>query len=327
MNIENDKKESSIKEIKIDSNNNSKNKYINVENNKYTLKKFKKYNNTEYNQNKPPSRNTGPCSTLDSNLNLYNTNYNSLNKSIIISNQSFSSFNQNDIKNKFKDSKYTFEELNRKFHTLKIEQKRREKSLVFYRNKSINKNKINNNKKLSNKIRRAFSYSNLSSNLENYLNNNKKETLNKNICNSFYNKNINNKYEKFFSKKANKIDMLKLKINSMIDNFDKESTQNKKPKINNYKGMNKYSLFNNYKNSKPKGLSFLNTKDNDINKYNIFAKSKLMDINDIKKINNNNSFYDINYNRGYNKIFNKKNKNLDNTNLISNVVKEQLLLF
>ena len=306
MNLENDKKESSIKEIKNDFKKTSNNKYISLENNNnFISKKYKKPHNVKFIPNKKPSRNVRPCSTLNSNINYSNTNFNTLNKSIIITNPNLYSYNQNDNKNKFKDSRYTFEELNRKFHTLKIEQRRREKSLVFYRNKSISKNKLNT-KKFTNNIRRAISFSNLSSNLKNFMDKKYEDNLETIAYNTFYNKNHNTNYNKFLGKKSNKIDFLKLKINSMIDDFDKDEIKNKKPLISSYKNNTNYNLFYNCSKSKSKDLNFLNTKENDMNKYNIFAKSKLMDINDIKKINNNNSFYDINYNRGYNKIFNKR---------------------
>ena len=69
----------------------------------------------------------------------------------------------------------------------------------------------------------------------------------------------------------------------MIDDFDKDEIKNKKPLISSYKNNTNYNLFYNCSKSKSKDLNFLNTKENDMNKYNIFAKSKLMDINDIKK--------------------------------------------
>ena len=77
----------------------------------------KKYNS---NKNKSPTSNNPPYSTLDSSLNISTMYNNTLNKSLIYKEIIKTIPNLNSNKktniNRLKDSKYTFEELNRKFN-------------------------------------------------------------------------------------------------------------------------------------------------------------------------------------------------------------------
>ena len=324
MDFENNKNESSI-------NDNGKKNYTEINTNKIYISldnNFKKNHfrhiNKKYNsnKNKSPTSNNPPYSTLDSSLNISTMYNNTLNKSLIYKEIIKTIPNLNSNKktniNRLKDSKYTFEELNRKFNSLKVDHRRRERSLTG----KINlKYKINKNYNKNN-IKRAISFSKLKCNT--YSLDINKGYLNE-INNNFYYQTQNSKNKNYFYNKSKKNDFLRLKINSMINNFDKESKPNKKPVVNSFKYGKYYKKFYNYNKSKPKELNFISNTENDIKKLNIFAKSKLMDINDIKNINTKNNFFDYNYNRNYSKRFINNNlnqsKNKNNLNQLIEYLK------
>ena len=285
--------------------NNFKNKNHRRINKKYIL-----------NKNKSLSLNNPPFTSLESSLNVSSLNNNTFNKPLIKTIPHFNTNIKNNNNNRLKDCKYIFEELNRKFNSLKVEHRRRERSLTGKHLNNIYNNNI---------IKRAVSYSKLRQNTYS-LDKIKNEKLNE-INNNLYIQTQNNINSKYFNNKSRKIDFLQLKINTMINNFDKDTAPNKKPFVNSFKYGKNYNLFYNYNKSKPNNLNFISNKENDINKFNIFAKSKLMDINDIKNINAKNSFFDYNYNynRNYNKKLNNNNINMENNSKTNLTIKHELL--
>ena len=114
----------------------------------------------------------------------------------------------------------------------------------------------------------------------------------------------------------------------MMNNFEKKLEQEKITRANTYKNLknNNFKLLYNYNINKKRSrnLNFLTNKENDINTFNILAKSKLLDINDIKNLSNNKNFYDYNYNRSYIKNFSiDENIILKNNNFIKNIRKNK----
>lgn len=334
LNIEKDKKESPIKDKTIHQENNFTKEYISLKNNNY--KNYNKYIQYKKIRNKnkknlrakinSPSTNTLHRSTLDSSFNFKNHNSNTLNKSlyseILVVNPNTSTLSKTNLNN------YTFDKYNKKFSSLIVDGKRRQKSFTKLRS-DINNNSMfntlnsNNNNKLSaQNLKRAFSSTKLLKRKINPYDIDINNKFNKIKSNSFYINSHSIKYYKNTFKKSRKNDFLKIKINSIIKNFDKDVTPNKKPIINYNKNSINYKLLDKYKKSKKMELNILNTKDNDIKKFNVFAKSKLMDINDIKNINKNNNFFDYNYNRNYKKrIHNNNNLVLEN-NIIKIIPQE-----
>ena len=325
LNIENDKIESPIKDKSIHKENNFTKEYISLKNNNYN--NYNKYiqNKKAKNMNKKnlrakinsPSTNTLHRSTLDSSFNFKNNNYNNLNKSlyseILVVNPNASNLSKNNLNN------YTFDKLNKKYNSLIVDGKRRQRSFTNIRSDINNKSMFNTtlNSKISNKLsaqnlKRAFSTTKLLKKRINPYDNDINNKFNTIKNNSFYIKSHSIKYNKNTFKKSRKNDFLKIKINSIIKNIDKDMTPNKKPIINYNKNSINYKLLEKYNKSKNMELNILNTKDNDIKKFNVFAKSKLMDINDIKNINKNNNFFDYNYNRNYKKRIHNSNLVLNN---------------
>lgn len=322
LNIENDKKESPIKDKSIHKENNFTKEYISLKNNNFNNynkyirnKKFKNMNKKNLRSKiNSPSTNTLHRSTLDSSFNFKNNNYNTLNKSlyseILVVNPNGSTLSKNTLNN------YTFDKLNKKFNSLIVDGKRRQRSFTNIRSDINNKSMFNTlNSNTSNKLsaqnlKRAFSSTKLLKKRINPYDSEINNKFNKIKYNSFYIKSHSIKYNKNTFKKSRKNDFLKLKINSIIKNFDKDMTPNKKPIINYNKNSINYKLLDKYNKSKNMELNILNTKDNDIKKFNVFAKSKLMDINDIKNINKNNNFFDYNYNRNYKKRIHNNTNNL-----------------
>jgi hypothetical protein len=223
---------------------------------------------------------------------------------------------------------YTFDNLNKKYNSLIVDGKRRQRSFTNIRSDINNKSMYNTTliSKISNKLsaqnlKRAFSTTKLLKKRINPYDNDINNKFNKIKYNSFYIKSHSIKYNKNTFKKSRKNDFLKIKINSIIKNIDKDLTPNKKPIINYSKNSINYKLLDKYNKSNNMELNVLNTKDNDIKKFNVFAKSKLMDINDIKNINKNNNFFDYNYNRNYKKRIHNNNLILDN-NIIKIIPQE-----
>ena len=336
LNIENDKKESPIKDKSIHKENNFTKEYISLKNNNFNNynkyirnKKFKNMNKKNLRSKiNSPSTNTLHRSTLDSSFNFKNNNYNTLNKSlyseILVVNPNASTLSKNTLNN------YTFDKLNKKFNSLIVDGKRRQRSFTNIRSDINNKSMFNTlNSKTSNKLsaqnlKRAFSSTKLLKKRINPYDIDINNKFNKIKYNSFYIKSHSIKYNKNIFKKSRKNDFLKLKINSIIKNFDKDMTPNKKPIINYNKNSINYKLLDKYNKSKNMELNILNTKDNDIKKFNVFAKSKLMDINDIKNINKNNNFFDYNYNRNYKKRIHNNTNNLVLDNNIIKIIPQEI---
>jgi hypothetical protein len=225
-------------------------------------------------------------------------------------------------------SNYTFDKLNKKYKSLIVDGKRRQRSFINIRSDINNKSMINtlyfsksSNKLSVQNLKRSFSTTKLLKKRINPYDNDINNKFNKIKYNSFYIKSNSIKYNKNTFKKSRKNDFLKIKINSIIKNFDKDMTPNKKPIINYSKNSINYKLLEKYNKSKNMELNILNTKDNDVKKFNVFAKSKLMDINDIKNINKNNNFFDYNYNRNYKKRIHNSNLVLNN-NIIKIIPQE-----
>lgn len=336
LNIENDKKESPIKDKSIHKENNFTKEYISLKNNNFNNynkyirnKKFKNMNKKNLRSKiNSPSTNTLHRSTLDSSFNFKNNNYNTLNKSlyseILVVNPNGSTLSKNTLNN------YTFDKLNKKFNSLIVDGKRRQRSFTNIRSDINNKSMFNTlNSNTSNKLsaqnlKRAFSSTKLLKKRINPYDSEINNKFNKIKYNSFYIKSHSIKYNKNTFKKSRKNDFLKLKINSIIKNFDKDMTPNKKPIINYNKNSINYKLLDKYNKSKNMELNILNTKDNDIKKFNVFAKSKLMDINDIKNINKNNNFFDYNYNRNYKKRIHNNTNNLVLDNNIIKIIPQEI---
>ena len=333
LNIENDKKESPAKDKSIHKENNFTKEYISLKNN--TFNNYNKYirNKKFKNMNKKnlrakinsTSTNTLHRSTLDSSFNFKNNNYNTINKSlysdILVVNPNASTLSKNNLNN------YTYDKLNSKCNSLIVDGKRRQRSFTNIRSDINNQSVFNTlNSKTSNKysaqnLNRAFSSTKLLKRKINPYDSEINNKFNKIKYNNFYIKSHFIKYNKNTFKNSRKNDFLKIKINSIIKNFDKDMTPNKKPIINLSKNSINYKLLDKYNNSKNIELNILNTKDNDVKKFNVFAKSKLMDINDIKNINKNNNFFDYNYNRNYKKRIHNNSLILDN-NIIKVVPQE-----
>ena len=336
LNIENDKKESPIKDKSIHKENNFTKEYISLKNNNFTNynkyirnKKFKNMNKKNLRSKiNSPSTNTLHRSTLDSSFNFKNNNYNTLNKSlyseILVVNPNASTLSKNTLNN------YTFDKLNKNFNSLIVDGKRRQRSFINIRSDINNKSMFNTlNSKTSNKLsaqnlKGAFLSTKLLKKRINPYDIDINNKFNKIKYNSFYIKSHSIKYNKNTFKKSRKNDFLKIKINSIIKNFDKDMTPNKKPIINYNKNSINYKLLDKYNKSKNMELNILNTKDNDIKKFNVFAKSKLMDINDIKNINKNNNFFDYNYNRNYKKRIHNNTNNLVLDNNIIKIIPQEI---
>ena len=285
--------------------------YISIENNNKTKKKIFKYKNKKYNADikKSFSSNVLHCSTLDTSINFTTNNFNTLNRSIInkdtiTTNPNLNSKNKLNKKNRPKDSICTFEELNKKFHSLKVDQRRRGKSLTNFKGcKNTFRNLSNINNIFCNHIKRTTSHSKLICKTINPLDININDNLNNFNYNNFYLKTHNIIYNNKYLNKDSKTDYLKTKINNLINDYDTKITPNKMPSNNSYKNFKTYKSL--YNKSNYNDLNILNNKENDIKKFNIFAISKVMDLNDIKTINkSNNNFYDYNYNRNYSKKIN-----------------------
>ena len=198
--------------------------------------------------------------------------------------------NQEDLKNELK-------QFNIKFNTLNIVKRKKEHNLTYYKNK--NKNKINTNLGINNGIhnyifKRTSSYSRI------------KNNINRRPCKNNYISNIQNKYAP-----------LKIRLNTMINDIKEEMYQIRE-KSNKIKDLKQYKIFNKFKENINENYNILNIKERDIKKFNDFAISKLMDINDIKNQNKRN-FFDYNYNRNY--IKKRKKDFVNNCNLIKIVPK------
>ena len=246
-------------------------------------------------------------SFLDSHLNLSLNNNTTNNdffstekkniKTIIEKNKSLDRLkvmrNHDDLKNDLK-------QFNIKFNTFNIDKRKKEHNLTY--NKDKNKNKINTIKIKNNNhnyiFKRTSSFSRFNNN------------INRRICKNNY------IIKTIISNIKNKNESLKIRLNTMINDF-KENMYQIREKSNKIRDLKQYKLFNKFKENINENYNIINIKERDIKKFNDFAISKLMDINDIK--NQNNNFFDYNYNRNYIKKTQKDFSN--NYNLIKIIPK------
>ena len=183
--------------------------------------------------------------------------------------------------------------------------KNKKKCLTTYKNKYKSKFniKLNINNDIHTKtLKKYSSYYRFKNNI-----------INKNPLKNNYNIEYNNIYLRSKSKLdiynyGNKNDRLKFKINSMINQLKTESNEIEELNNKNNFGLWKNKLSNKFNENKSNIYNILNFKERNLKKFNDFAISKLMDINDIKN-QNQTSFFDYNYNRNY---INKRKKDFEN---------------
>jgi hypothetical protein len=192
-------------------------------------------------------------------------------------------------------------EFNLKLETNQI----KKKCMTIYKNKYKSKFNIKldiNNNINPKKLKKYSSYSKFKNNI-----------INKNTIKNNYNNEYNifcrhSKSKLDIYNYGNKNDRLKFKINSMINQLKSESNEIEELNNKNNFGLWKNKLSNKYNENNIKIYNILNFKERNLKKFNDFAISKLMDINDIKK-QNETSFFDYNYNRNY---INKRKKDFEN---------------
>ena len=240
--------------------------------------------------------------TENNNLNTtINNNFYINNTGLNIDNKKYNSFEK--IKSKLKP--YLKQNDFKEFKFKLDNNKNNKKFLTIYKNKYKSKFNIKldiNNDFHTKKLKKYSSYSKFKNNI-----------INKNAIKNNY----NNEYNIFFRHSKSKLDIynygnkndkLKFKINSMVNQLKSES--NEIEELNNKKnfGLWKNKLSNKYNGNKSKIYNILNFKERNLKKFNDFAISKLMDINDIKN-QNETSYFDYNYNRNY---INKRKKDFEN---------------
>ena len=181
-------------------------------------------------------------------------------------------------------------EFNLKLNTSKLNEMNKKQSLTNikgkYKSKIFNGLNINNNnqKKV---LMKSSSYAKFKSKL------NKDKTC-KNNYNSFF---LRSKSNLNILKYKNKDSPLKVKLANLMSDIKNE--------INN---MNLKSNKISKEKNKTKKINIINIKERDIKKFNDFAISKVMDINDIKK-QNKSDYFDYYYNRNNNKKKRKEHVN------------------
>ena len=254
------------------------------------------------------SKTVASSSFLDS----YNTNNNNFNTTmnnnffnnnteVSMDSKKFNSLEK--IKSKLKPyiKQNDLKEFNLKLGTNQI----KKKCMTIYKNKYKSKFniKLNINNDIHTKtLKKYSSYSRFKNNI-----------INKNSFKNNYNIEYNNIFHRSKTKLniynyGNKNDRLKFKINSMINQLKSESNEIEELNNKNNFGLWKNKLSNKYNENNIKIYNILNFKERNLKKFNDFAISKLMDINDIKN-QNETSFFDYNYNRNY---INKRKKDFEN---------------
>ena len=245
-------------------------------------------------------------------LDSYNTNNNNFNTTmnnnffnnnteVSMDSKKFNSLEK--IKSKLKPyiKQNDLKEFNLKLGTNQI----KKKCMTIYKNKYKSKFniKLNINNDIHTKtLKKYSSYSRFKNNI-----------INKNSFKNNYNIEYNNIFPCSKTKLniynyGNKNDRLKFKINSMINQLKLESNEIEELNNKNNFGLWKNKLSNKYSENNIKIYNILNFKERNLKKFNDFAISKLMDINDIKN-QNETSFFDYNYNRNY---INKRKKDFEN---------------
>ena len=265
-----------------------------IKNKNIFTKKIKLNNNTHSNNRNYisdeflfPSKTMISTSYLDSYLNLSKNKNKTINnfrkkdtRDITPNNKMLNSFDKIKAKIISSDKKNNFREFNLKLNSYKS---KNEHILMNYKDKYKRKN----NKELNfindihnNTLKKCSSFSRFNCNI----------TINESQFKSNYNRiflRSKSKMNILNNKIKDKNSPLKVELTSMINNIKKEVSKSF------YEG-GKYDV--------------LNVKERNIKKFNDFAISKLMDINDIKNQRKYN-FFDYNYNRNYIK---KRNSNFEN---------------
>jgi len=265
-----------------------------IKNKNIFTKKIKLNNNTHSNNRNYisdeflfPSKTMISTSYLDSYLNLSKNKNKTINnfrkkdtRDITPNNKKLNSFDKIKAKIISSDKKNNFREFNLKLNSYKS---KNEYILMNYKDKYKRKN----NKELNftndihnNTLKKCSSFSRFNCNI----------TINESQFKSNYNRiflRSKSKMNILNNKIKDKNSPLKVELTSMINNIKKEVSKSF------YEG-GKYDV--------------LNVKERNIKKFNDFAISKLMDINDIKNQRKYN-FFDYNYNRNYIK---KRNSNFEN---------------
>ena len=189
---------------------------------------------------------------------------------------------------------------------LKLEKNKNEKKcLTIYQNKYRSKfnQKLNINNDIHvNGLKRYSSYSKFKNN---FINKNQFKKDNNIEYNRIY---LHSRSKLDIFNYRNENDKLKFKINLMINQLKAESNEIEKFNIKNNFCLNANKLNDKYNENQNKIYNILNSKERDLKKFNDFAISKLMDINDIKN-QNEIGFFDYNYNRNY---INKRKKDFEN---------------
>ena len=230
-----------------------------------------------------------------------NNNFFNNNTEVSMDSKKFNSLEK--IKSKLKPyiKQNDLKEFNLKLGTNQI----KKKCMTIYKNKYKSKFniKLNINNDIHTKtLKKYSSYSRFKNNI-----------INKNSFKNNYNIEYNNIFHRSKTKLniynyGNKNDRLKFKINSMINQLKLESNEIEELNNKNNFGLWKNKLSNKYNENNIKIYNILNFKERNLKKFNDFAISKLMDINDIKN-QNETSFFDYNYNRNY---INKRKKDFEN---------------
>lgn len=238
-------------------------------------------------------------SYFDSHLNLSKNNLNKTNNEFFNNEnfcnnsiyQTLNAFNNSKRKFSSNNNVNDFKNLNIKLNASKLNRINKKQNLtdikVKYKTKIYNGLKIINHSQ-NNVLKKSSSYSR-------FKNNHIKEKTCKNNYNSFFlrsKSNLNilkykNKDSPLKAKLANLMCDIKNEINHMnfkSNKITKEKNKSKKPNI-------------------------INIKERDIKKFNDFAISKVMDIDDIKK-QNKSDFFDYYYNRSNNKK--RRNEHINN---------------
>ena len=287
--------------------------YLTINNKKIFKKKYFKYKKQNKNSDtkKLSSSNMLPYSTKDTSFNICNNthnNFNTINWSIlhkdpIMPNQNIYG-NKMAINNRRRNTADAFEEINKKINILKIDQKRRDKSLAKFSSTKFYKPKSNIVNYFRNNIKRTYSQTKL---------------INKTVKSM----KSNIKYKSYINQDS-KIECLKAKIHTLLNDYDKTIIPNVLSTNNSIKS---YKVFgNNNKKKEYNKLLLLNNNNNDIKKFNILATSKVFDLNDIKSFNKKiNVFFE--YNNAFNRNYSQKinNNKYFNTIKIKKIINSSLL--
>ena len=221
--------------------------------------------------------------------NLNNTNNEFYNKENISNNSIYQALNVLNNSNWRFTSSNNVNDFNLKLNPTKLNEMNKKKSLTNikgkYKSKIFNGLQINNNQKSV--LMKSSSYAKFKNKLV-------KDKTCKNNYNSFF---LRSKSNLNILKYKNKDSPLKAKLANLMSDIKNE--------INNM-NLKSNKIFK--EKNKTKKINIINIKERDIKKFNDFAISKVMDINDIKK-QNKSDYFDYYYNRNNNKKKRKENVN------------------